>query len=144
MHKEGRVGALCELGADIDRCTTALTEPSRLVRLSQSDRSRSRDRPDDGPSGIATYSQAGAQFQYGLLWTSLLTLPLMAGVQEICDRTALATGKGLGELAYRRFPNVRIVLAVLISALLAANMLNVADSTISAAVRPGHVDAASS
>ena len=45
---------------------------------------------DDDPSGIATYSQAGAQFGLAFLWTALLTLPLMAGVQEICDRTALA------------------------------------------------------
>ena len=53
---------------------------------------------DDDPSGIATYAQSGAQFGFGMLWVSLITLPLMAGVQEICDRTALATGKGLGEL----------------------------------------------
>ena len=57
---------------------------------------------DDDPSGIATYAQAGSTFGFGLLWTSLLTLPLMATVQEICDRTALATGKGLGELATER------------------------------------------
>ena len=47
---------------------------------------------DDDPSGIATYSQAGAQFGLAFVWAALLTLPLMAGVQEICDRTALATG----------------------------------------------------
>src|ERR1700683_3399714 len=41
---------------------------------------------DDDPSGIATYSQAGAQYGLALLWTALLTLPLMAAVQEICDR----------------------------------------------------------
>jgi Mn2+/Fe2+ NRAMP family transporter len=52
---------------------------------------------DDDPSGVATYSQAGAQFGLGLSWVSLLTLPLVAGVQEICDRTALATGRGPGE-----------------------------------------------
>jgi hypothetical protein len=46
---------------------------------------------DDDPSGIATYSQAGARFGPVFLWTALLTLPLMTGVQEICDRTALAT-----------------------------------------------------
>jgi len=69
---------------------------------------------DDDPSGIATYAQAGAKFGLGFLWTALLTLPLMAGVQEICDRTALATGKGLGELALRRFgPVGRSVIALL-------------------------------
>jgi Mn2+/Fe2+ NRAMP family transporter len=51
---------------------------------------------DDDPSGVATYAQAGAQFGYAMLWTALLTLPLMSAVQEICDRTALATGRNLG------------------------------------------------
>ncbi len=54
---------------------------------------------DDDPSGVATYAQAGAQFKFGLLWTALITFPLMTGVQEICDRTALATGQSLGALA---------------------------------------------
>ena len=82
---------------------------------------------DDDPSGIATYSQAGAKFGFGFLWTALLTLPLMASVQEICDRTALATGKGLGELAVRRFHRVgRAVIGVLLVALIFANALNVA------------------
>ncbi|MFI4928193.1 MAG: divalent metal cation transporter, partial [Burkholderiales bacterium] len=54
---------------------------------------------DDDPSGIATYAQAGSSFGFSFLWAALLTFPLMATVQEICDRTALATGKGLGELA---------------------------------------------
>ena len=81
---------------------------------------------DDDPSGVATYSQAGAQFGLGLLWVSLLTLPLMAGVQEICDRTALATGRGLGELATEKFKTrTRPVLIVLISALIVANALNI-------------------
>jgi NRAMP (natural resistance-associated macrophage protein)-like metal ion transporter len=82
---------------------------------------------DDDPSGVATYSQAGAQFGLGLLWVSLLTLPLMAGVQEICDRTALATGRGLGELAASRFASrARPILVVLLAALIAANALNIA------------------
>ena len=80
---------------------------------------------DDDPSGIATYAQAGAQFQYGLLWTALLTLPLMAAVQEICDRTALASGRGLGDLAVRKFPRWRVVLWILLGALILANLLNI-------------------
>jgi NRAMP (natural resistance-associated macrophage protein)-like metal ion transporter len=81
---------------------------------------------DDDPSGVATYSQAGAQFGLGLLWVSLLTLPLMAGVQEICDRTALATGRGLGELAAAKFRNrARPILVVLLVALIVANALNI-------------------
>ena len=82
---------------------------------------------DDDPSGIATYSQAGAQYGLSFLWTALLTLPLMAGVQEICDRTALATGMGLGELAVKRFKRIgRAILAVLLVALIVANALNIA------------------
>jgi Mn2+/Fe2+ NRAMP family transporter len=82
---------------------------------------------DDDPSGIATYSQAGAQFGLSFLWVAVLTLPLMAAVQEICDRTALATGIGLGELAAKRFSRAgRSFLAVLLVALLVANALNIA------------------
>jgi Mn2+/Fe2+ NRAMP family transporter len=82
---------------------------------------------DDDSSGIATYSQAGAQYGLSLLWTALLTWPLMIAVQEICDRTALATGKGLGELAVKRFDRTgRAVLVVLLVALLVANALNIA------------------
>lgn len=82
---------------------------------------------DDDPSGVATYAQAGAKFGVGLLWTVLFTLPLMAAVQEICDRTALATGKSLGALARVRFAGAaRGFIGVLIVALMMANILNVA------------------
>ncbi len=82
---------------------------------------------DDDPSGIATYSQAGAQYGLGLVWVALVTLPLMAGVQEICDRTALATGRGLGELARTKFRGkIRPILALLIVTLIIANALNIA------------------
>jgi Mn2+/Fe2+ NRAMP family transporter len=50
---------------------------------------------DDDPSGIATYSQIGAQFGYALLWTMVLTYPLMAAIQEICGRIGRVTGGGL-------------------------------------------------
>jgi NRAMP (natural resistance-associated macrophage protein)-like metal ion transporter len=82
---------------------------------------------DDDPSGIATYSQAGARFGLRLIWSALLTFPLMAATQEICDRTALASGKGLGDLARERFSHAaRVLIAVLITALLCANALNIA------------------
>jgi Mn2+/Fe2+ NRAMP family transporter len=81
---------------------------------------------DDDPSGVATYAQAGATFRLGLAWTVLMTLPLMATVQEICDRTALATGKSLGGLARVRFARTgRAVLGVLLVAMLVANALNI-------------------
>ncbi len=50
---------------------------------------------DDDPSGIATYSQAGAQYGLSTLWTSLITFPLMAAIQEMCARIGFITGKGL-------------------------------------------------
>ena len=82
---------------------------------------------DDDPSGIATYSQAGAQYGLSLLWAALVTLPLMATVQEICDRTAMATGLGLGELAVKRFARFgRGIVGVLLIALLVANTMNIA------------------
>ena len=57
---------------------------------------------DDDPSGIATYSQAGAQFGFNMLWTVLLTYPLMVGIQMVSARLGYITGKGLAELAEQR------------------------------------------
>lgn len=82
---------------------------------------------DDDPSGIATYAQAGSQFGLSFLWTALFTFPLIAAIQEICDRTALATGTGLGELAMKRFHRPgRWVVGGILSALIVANTLNIA------------------
>lgn len=78
---------------------------------------------DDDPSGIGTYSQVGAQFGLGLLWTALLTFPLMLGVQELCARIALETRVGLGESLRRKF-DTRLV-GLCIAGLLAANTINV-------------------
>jgi NRAMP (natural resistance-associated macrophage protein)-like metal ion transporter len=82
---------------------------------------------DDDPSGIATYAQTGAKFGFSMLWVALFTFPLMAGVQEICDRTALASGKGLGELIVVRFGRKsRLLISVLLGLLIVANALNIA------------------
>ena len=82
---------------------------------------------DDDPSGVATYAQAGATFGTGMLWTAPVTLPLMIAVQEICDRTALATGKSLGALARVKFgTKATAVTALLLVALIGANTLNLA------------------
>ncbi|TQJ60020.1 NRAMP (natural resistance-associated macrophage protein)-like metal ion transporter [Arthrobacter sp. SLBN-83] len=82
---------------------------------------------DDDPSGIATYAKAGATFSNGMLWTVPVTLPMMMAVQEICDRTALATGESLGWLARRKFSRrPRVVIGILIVALLVGNVLNAA------------------
>jgi NRAMP (natural resistance-associated macrophage protein)-like metal ion transporter len=82
---------------------------------------------DDDPSGIATYAQTGAKFGFAMLWVALFTFPLMAAVQEICDRTALASGKGLGELIVLRFQRrSRAAILVLLGLLIIANALNIA------------------
>jgi NRAMP (natural resistance-associated macrophage protein)-like metal ion transporter len=79
---------------------------------------------DDDPSGIATYSSAGAQFGTGLLWTALITWPLMAAVQLMCARIGMVTGRGLAENFKQRFP--RWLLLVFVGALLVANTINIA------------------
>jgi len=79
---------------------------------------------DDDPSGIATYSVAGAQLGTKLLWTALLTWPLMGAVQMMCARIGMVTGKGLAGNFSQRFP--KSLLRVFVMALLAANTINVA------------------
>jgi NRAMP (natural resistance-associated macrophage protein)-like metal ion transporter len=79
---------------------------------------------DDDPSGIATYSQAGAQFGYGLLWTLLFTFPLMAGIQIVSARIGRVTGHGLAGNIRRHYP--RWLLYAIVSLLLAANTINIA------------------
>jgi NRAMP (natural resistance-associated macrophage protein)-like metal ion transporter len=59
---------------------------------------------DDDPSGIATYSQAGAKFGLSTLWTSLITFPLMAGIQEMCARIGLVTSVGLTTTLKKHYP----------------------------------------
>lgn len=78
---------------------------------------------DDDPSGIATYSVAGAQFGTSLLWTALLTWPMMAAVQMMCARIGKVTGVGLAENFRQRFP--RWLLLTFVIALLVANTINI-------------------
>src|ERR1700686_4421698 len=78
---------------------------------------------DDDPSGIATYSVAGAQLGTKLLWTALLTWPLMAAVQMMCARIGMVTGQALAGNFRWRFPSW--LLRVFIVALLAANTINI-------------------
>lgn len=78
---------------------------------------------DDDPSGIATYSIAGAQFGTSMLWTALLTWPLMTAVQVMCARIGMVTGQGLTTALRHRLP--RPVLVVASVALLGANSINI-------------------
>ena len=59
---------------------------------------------DDDPSGVATYSIAGAQLGTAMLWTAFLTWPLMAAVQMMCARIGLVTGQGLAGALRRKYP----------------------------------------
>ncbi|WP_248798437.1 NRAMP family divalent metal transporter [Pseudomonas sp. MWU13-2105] len=79
---------------------------------------------DDDPSGIATYSQAGAQFGLNMLWTMPLTFPLMAAVQLMCANLGRVTGKGLAANIKTAFPP--LVLQGVVLLLLVANTLNIA------------------
>jgi Mn2+/Fe2+ NRAMP family transporter len=79
---------------------------------------------DDDPSGIATYSQAGAQFGLNMLWTMPLAYPLMSAIQSMCARIGRVTGKGLAANIKTAFPP--IVLQGVVLLLLVANTLNIA------------------
>lgn len=79
---------------------------------------------DDDPSGIATYSQAGAQFGLNMLWTMPLAFPLMAAIQSMCARIGRVTGKGLAANIKSAFPP--LVLRAVVALLLIANTLNIA------------------
>ncbi len=78
---------------------------------------------DDDPSGITTYSQAGAQYGFNLLWLAPYSFPLMAIVQEMCARIGLVTGRGLAANIRQYYPRWVLYIATLL--LFAANTLNI-------------------
>ncbi len=77
---------------------------------------------DDDPSGIATYSQVGAQFGYGMSWLMLFAWPLMAAIQEISARIGRVTGEGIAGNIREHYP--RSLLLVIVALLLVANIIN--------------------
>ena len=79
---------------------------------------------DDDPSGIATYSQVGAGFGYGILWTAFFTFPLMVGIQTVSARIGRVTGNGLAANIRRHYPPW--LLYVIVVLLLIANTINIA------------------
>src|ERR1700692_2691719 len=79
---------------------------------------------DDDPSGIATYSQAGAQFGYALGWTMFLTTPFMIAIQMISARIGAVTGRGLAANLGNAMPAVGLY--AIVGLLLIANTLNIA------------------
>ena len=78
---------------------------------------------DDDPSGISTYSVAGASFGYATLWTALLTFPLMAAIQLMCARLGMVTGRGLASVIRTRYP--RWVLWFACALVIVANVFNI-------------------
>src|SRR6266576_2630069 len=79
---------------------------------------------DDDPSGISTYSVAGATFGYAPLWTALFSFPLMTAVQLMCARLGLVTGRGLAGVIRLHYP--RWVLWGACALLVVANVINIA------------------
>ena len=79
---------------------------------------------DDDPSGISTYSMAGAVFGYALLWTALISFPLMVSVQMMCGRLGMVTGRGLAGVIRRRYS--KWILWGACSLLIVANVVNIA------------------
>lgn len=78
---------------------------------------------DDDPSGIATYSQTGAQFGYGQLWTAVFMLPLLIAVQEACARIGAVSGKGIAGVIKQHYSSKILYISVLL--LLVANTINI-------------------
>ncbi len=78
---------------------------------------------DDDPSGIATYSQAGAQFGYSQLWTVILMYPLMTAVQEACARIGAVTGKGIAAVVKTNYSKKLLYFVVFL--VVAANTINI-------------------
>jgi len=70
---------------------------------------------DDDPSGIATYSQAGAQFGFSVLWTAFITFPLMAAVQGMCARIGIVTSQGLTVTIKNNYPRVLLYAMLILS-----------------------------
>src|SRR3954471_5259967 len=79
---------------------------------------------DDDPSGVSTYSVAGASFGYLPLWTAILSFPLMTAVQLMCARLGMVTGLGLAGVIRRRYPP--LVLWSACALLAVANIINIA------------------
>jgi NRAMP (natural resistance-associated macrophage protein)-like metal ion transporter len=77
---------------------------------------------DDDPSGIATYSQAGAQFGFGLSWVMLFSWPLMCAIQEIAARIGRVTGRGIAGNLKKHYPTP--VVASIVTLLVVANIIN--------------------
>ncbi|MET3117782.1 NRAMP (natural resistance-associated macrophage protein)-like metal ion transporter [Undibacterium sp. GrIS 1.8] len=112
--------SLVNTDTDVD-VTTNTSEKSWLKKLGPG---LIAGAADDDPSGIATYSQAGAQFGFNMLWTVLFTYPLMVGIQVVSARIGRVSGHGLATNLRRHYP--AWLLYSVIGLLLVANTINIA------------------
>ena len=111
-----------EQANDLDS-QSAVVEPTKTRLLGVLGAGLITGASDDDPSGIATYSQAGAQFGYALTWTMLFTYPLMTAVQIVSARMGRTTGRGIaGNLRQHCPPRL---LTAIVTLLLIANAINI-------------------
>ena len=121
LDEEDLIDARCESIEDKDKTFLQHLGPGLITGVA-----------DDDPSGIGTYSVAGAQFGYGLLWLVPVCIPLMIAVQEMCGRIGAVTGKGLAGVLKEHYPKWMMFGAVFL--LIGANVANVyADLNVMAA-----------
>jgi Mn2+/Fe2+ NRAMP family transporter len=106
-----------ELGA------SAVVEPTKPRMLGVLGPGLITGASDDDPSGIATYSQAGAQFGYALTWTMLFTYPLMTAVQVVSARMGRTTGRGLAGNLRQHCPPWLLIIVVML--MLTANAIHI-------------------
>src|SRR6187431_2875923 len=102
---------------------SAVVEPSKPRLLSVLGPGLITGASDDDPSGIATYSQAGAQFGFAVSWTMLFSYPLMVAIQQISARIGRTTGKGIAGNLRAHYPNW--LLQSLVALLCLANIINI-------------------
>lgn len=115
-------GATSDPEFPIGTASTSVVAPSKPRLLGLLGPGLITGASDDDPSGVATYSQAGAQFGYATLWLMLFTYPLMAAIQEISARIGRTTGHGLAGNVRRHYPSW--VALSCIATLLGANVIN--------------------
>src|SRR5712671_8158856 len=116
-----RAGPAADIPVDAGE-TDAVVGPSKPHLLQTLGPGLITGASDDDPSGIGTYSQAGAQLGYGIAWTMLFTYPLMVAIQEISARIGRVTGRGLAGNICRHYPNW--LLKAVVALLFVANAIN--------------------
>src|ERR1700721_2084531 len=112
-----------EIEQPIDVGPSAVVEPTKPRLLGVLGPGLITGASDDDPSGIATYSQAGAQFGYALTWTMLFTYPLMTAVQIVSARMGRTTGRGIAGNLRQHCPSW--LLTAIVMLLLIANAINI-------------------